>query len=313
MITSLILFTALLLDLILGETKRFHPLVGFGYLANKIEAYVNRPTHSKKTAIGLKLLGALCCLVLVLPLPIGYYILHENSWPYWCLDAVILYLALAYNSLVLHAKQILIPLQKNDLPSARHFCSYLVSRDTRKLNQQAIARATTESVLENGHDAVIASLVWFTLGGIPAVILHRLVNTLDAMWGYRNSRFVHFGYFSAKFDDLLGWPSAKITSLLYSCQGDFLLAMKNAYQQGRQYKSLNGGWVMAAGATVLKISLGGQASYHGKTIQSVTLGVGPSVNTHAIATSLTLVRNAAIIFIISYLFISITVSYFLWP
>ncbi len=147
-------------------------------------------------------------------------------------------------------------------------------------------------MLENGHDAVIATVVWFAIGGAPLVILHRLSNTLDAMWGYKNSRFIYFGWFAARMDDFLGWPTAKITSLLYVCQGPLLIALDNAKIQGRQYKSLNGGWVMAAGATVLGIRLGGSASYHGKTIQSVTLGKGAQVSSKDIEPSLTLVSNA---------------------
>ena len=98
-------------------------------------------------------------------------------------------------------------------------------------------------------------------------------------------------------DDLLGWPTAKMTCLLFAVQQRFYRSLKNGWIQGRQYKSLNGGWVMAAGATVLNFKLGGKAMYHGKIVESVTLGAGETVAANDIARSLDLVTFAALIFI----------------
>jgi len=309
MTSALILIVACLLDYILGEPKRYHPLVGFGMLANKLEQSFNRAnpksnhfnTHEQQSSqIIARISGMLCWFILTIPLPLLYYFLHQESWFFWLVDCLILCAAIGHNSLLKHARQILTPLAAGDISLARHYCSYIVSRNTSELTEQQIARATTESMLENGHDAVIASVVWFVIGGAPLAILHRLANTLDAMWGYKNPRFICFGWFAARMDDLLGWPTAKITSVLYACQGKLLPALRNARQQGQQYKSLNGGWVMAAGASVLGISLGGSASYHGKTITSVTLGAGIEVTSKDIEPSLTLVSNALLIFILSY-------------
>jgi len=303
--SALILIIACLLDRIFGEPKRWHPLVGFGNLTNQLELWANsaHPDNSGQplsSPFSARLLGMFCWLALTVPLPLLYYFLHQDTWLFWTLDCVILYAAIGYNSLLKHARQIIEPMATGDLKQARHYCSYIVSRNTSELTEQQIARATTESMLENGHDAVIATVVWFAIGGAPLVILHRLANTLDAMWGYKNSRFIYFGWFAARMDDLLGWPSAKVTSLLYACQGPLRLALVNAKKQGRQYKSLNGGWVMAAGATVLGISLGGRASYDGKVIESVTLGAGREVTTEDVEPCLKLVGNALLIFIVGY-------------
>ena len=314
---SLILIAAFILDILLGEPRRYHPLVGFGNLTQKLERILNKKSNNKSNNKGndkpwrTRLFGILGWSLLTLPLPLGYYLLHQDTLLFWCLDAVIVYSAIGYNSLVKHAKQIAVPLLNGDMQQARHFCSYIVSRDTSNLSEQEIARATTESVLENGHDAVIASLVWFAIGGAPFVILHRLVNTLDAMWGYKNPQFLYFGWCAARMDDLLGWPTAKVSSLLYASQAlwcrhtSIFNALRNGWCQGRQYKSLNGGWAMATGATVLNVSLGGQGIYDGKVVESVTLGQGPQVTTTDIVPSLNLVRNAAIIFIISCFLVSL--------
>jgi len=298
---------AYLLDYWLGEVKRFHPLVGFGAVASRIEKALNFNYQSAAyTKVWLpRFLGILSWLILCVPLPIIYYYFHQHHLLFWCLDAMVLYFAIGLNSLKLHALQILKPLEENDLTSARHFCGYLVSRNTKDLTEQEISRATAESVLENGHDAAIASFFWFIIGGAPMVILHRLANTLDAMWGYKNQRYIHFGWCAARMDDILGWPSAKVTALLYACQTNFSLskmirALKNGYQQSQSYKSLNGGWVMAVGASVLNFKLGGSAIYHGKKVMSPTLGCGETVTKNDIFRSINLVNKAVIIFIIIY-------------
>ena len=305
---AITLSLALILDKLLGEAKRFHYLVGFGYLATKLEALLN-PLPSENTseisALKTKALGAIAWCLLVLPLPIlHFYFLQELPW-YWqvVIDAIVLYLALGLTSLKEHAMQIYRPLKNGDLKTAQHFTGYIVSRETSQLSEQEMSRATIESMLENGHDAVISSLIYYLIGGAPLVILHRLANTLDAMWGYKNSRFINFGYASARIDDALGFISGKCCTVLYAIQGLpqrlFVKALYNAYSQGKQYKSHNGGWVMAAGATVMRKKLGGSAQYHGKEVHSVTLGEGNNVSSDDIPASLTLVSRASLILLIA--------------
>ena len=291
---------ALVLDAWLGEVKRFHPLVGFGNGAKRIEKQFNQ---NQCSAVKQKLTGMFAWSVLVLPLPALYFFLQsELSW--WWLDIAILYFAIGHKSLKQHALQVFKPLQQGDITTARHYCGYLVSRDTSKLESEDVSRAVVESVLENGHDAVIASLFWYCVGGAPLVIIHRLANTLDAMWGYKNSRFLNFGWFSAKADDLLGWPSAKVTAFLYALQSkQFIQSLSNAYYQSKHYKSLNGGWAMASGATALNVKLGGKAVYFEQEIESVTLGQGDTVQAKHICSSVNLVTRAA------WLFVFITFAY----
>lgn len=298
---TLTLVLALLVDHILGEPKKFHQLVGFGHLANKIELWLNRPVNQNGSfSITNAILGTLAWCLLVFPFCYLSYVLLPllPTSVQLIVEVIFLYLALGLNSLHRHAMQVFKPLKQGDFTTARHYTGYLVSRDTRDLTANDMSRATVESMLENGHDAVIASMVYYLIGGIPLVILHRLANTLDAMWGYKNTRFNSFGFFAARADDILGFISGKVCTLLYALQQPFTQALKNAYQQGNQYKSHNGGWVMAAGATVLKRSLGGNASYHGKTVNSPTLGVDLNSTSSILPTdiprSITLVRRAAI-------------------
>ncbi len=299
MILLFTLIAALVVDHFIGEPTRFHPLIIFGNFANKLEKKFNKGNY-KQQFIG----GLIAWCLLVLPLPLLYVLL---LWilPIYLIVLVniyIVYWAVALNSLNLHGMQIYKPLINNDLAQAQHYCSYIVSRDTSQLDAQAISRATTESMLENGHDGVTATLIYFVIGGAPLVIIHRLSNTLDAMWGYRTDQFNYFGKFSARMDDLLGFVSAKITTLLFVVIGLFnstaKQALTNAYQQSLEYKSHNGGWVMASGATVLKACLGGSAVYFGKTVVSPQLGEGEVVQSKHIKASLRLVKQAVILWML---------------
>lgn len=306
-LTSLI---ALLLDWFFGEPKKFHPLIGFGHYANKTERWLN---DQKIKDSYLKYRGAIAWLLTVAPVLILLFIYlwfrstFQLVYSFLVVDSFILYLAIGHKSLKQHALNVYRPLSKigqeqsDGLINARQQVARMVSRDTNYLNEYQISRAVVESVLENGNDAVIASLFWYTIGGLPLLILHRLANTLDAMWGYKNQRFQYFGWFTAKTDDFLGWPGAKITAFLYAVQGrrfsTFILSIKNAYQQSKYYKSHNGGWVMAAGATVLNIQLGGSSIYDNIKTKSTVLGTGNPVVKNDILRSVLLIRNACLIWL----------------
>lgn len=285
---SVTLLFAVLLDAILGETRRFHPLVGFGQAAYTFEKAFNHGGKHQRF-----LMGVFSWALLVLPIPVILLAIVPllEQLPLavqLIIDGLIVYFALGLKSLYQHGMQIFAALSEKNMPLARKYCGYIVSRDTTALTEQQISRATVESMLENSHDAVTATLICYLIGGAPLVVLHRLVNTLDAMWGYRNGRFEYFGKFAARADDVLGFIPAKITALLYAMLSParFGQILKNAYCQARQYKSHNGGWVMAAGATLIRIQLGGSAVYHGKTCVSPVLGQGREVQVQDIATSL---------------------------
>lgn len=295
------------MDRMLGEVKYFHPLVGFGNLAHKTENLLNRdflkPWQRRVT-------GFISWSILVLPLPLFYWLIDDGTFVFRFFDVIVVYLAIGLQSLKQHARNIAKPLQVDDLPTARKAASYMVSRHTQSLSAKGIARAAVESVLENGHDAVIATIFWYLVGGAPLVIVHRLANTLDAMWGYRTTRFYYFGWFAARADDCLGWPSAKLTGILYILSQMIgikinteiktkpfqlaKIAFANAMTQSKVYKSYNGGWVMASGATMLGIQLGGQSEYHGKTVRSSVLGKGRAVEMGDIEASLSMVSRAAV-------------------
>ena len=135
-------------------------------------------------------------------------------------------------------------------------------------------RATIESVLENGCDAIFGALFWFMLLGAPGVVLYRLANTLDAMWGYRNERYRYFGWASARIDDLLNWAPARLTALTYILVGRTRQGWQCWLQQSPRWYGVNPGVVMAAGAGALDVLLGGPAPYHGMIKERPFIGSG---------------------------------------
>ena len=214
------------------------------------------------------------------------------------LNILLLYFAIGWKSLGVHAKRVQSALIANNLPDARHQVGMLVSRDTTQLEQGDIAKATIESVLENGNDAVFATIFWFVVAGAPGAIAYRLVNTLDAMWGYRNARYQNFGWAAARLDDALNYIPARLTALSYAIVGQRQIALRCWKTQGANWKSPNAGPVMAAGAGSLGISLGGAAWYHGKLEQRPILGEGRDPNANDIDRAILLIQRAIVLWLV---------------
>ncbi len=263
-ISLLSLPCALLLDYFWGEPPKYHPLVGFGNLANWLEAQLNRP---ETTPLQQGILGIAAWIIAVIPLTLLFYwfqLIFSSSWLASLLLATLCgWLAIGWNSLRQHGLAVEQAIRQGDLEQARLKTSYLVSRETSRLDESALSTASIESILENGSDAVIAPLFWLLIVGAPGVILYRLSNTLDAMWGYHNQRFEYFGKFTARVDDLLNYIPARITALLYCLGGKTKQAWKAWQTQGINWYSPNAGIVMASGAGSLGLKLGGTAIYHG--------------------------------------------------
>jgi adenosylcobinamide-phosphate synthase len=262
----LVVLGALILDFFLGETKRYHPLVGFGFLVSKVERACNRVQN--KHIVLARYVGSFAYLLLVAPIVTFSWVLehylNEHVFTQILFSAFVLYIAIGWRSLLQHAKAISMPLKSGDLNVARQAVAMIVSRDTSSLEERDIASAATESILENGADAIFSAIFWFLIAGVPGVVLYRLSNTLDAMWGYKTERFLHFGWCAARMDDVLNFIPARLTALSYAILGNTRLAIQCWKEQGRSWKSPNAGPVMAAGAGALTVSLGGAAPYHGE-------------------------------------------------
>ena len=287
-----VVLTALLLDRIFAEVEQGHPLVSFGNFALSVEQRSNANDQGDIKA-GIKA----WCLVII-PVVLAFYLLDKllSAWlvAEFILSATVLYFAIGRQSLLQHASAIIKPLQELELAKrrgrhscadesvllddARHQVSMIVSRDCSKLDTDEVIAAGTESVLENGADAIFAAIFWFCVAGVPGVVLYRLSNTLDAMWGYKNERFLLFGRFAARFDDVMNFIPARLTAVSYCLlapvvQGSMATAYRCWQSQAADWKSPNAGPVMAAGAGALQVSLGGTASYNNQVQFRPVLGV----------------------------------------
>lgn len=279
------LATGLAADRLLGEPGRWHPLVGFGRLANTLERRMREHFGATRAS------GAIAWALLVLPfVALAWISTSSVAGAHWVIDIGLLYLALGGRSLIEHAEAIASPLANDDLPGARAKLALIVSRDTGDLDPEGVARAGVESVLENGNDAIFGALFWFCLLGGAGALLFRLANTLDAMWGYKNPRYLHFGWFAARSDDLLGWVPARLTALSYALLGQTSNALRCWRAQAPTWGSPNAGPVMAAGAGALGVRLGGAARYQGQLETRPALGDGTAPDAGTIRRAIRLIQ-----------------------
>ncbi len=246
----------------LGEPSHaYHPLPVFGRWASTLEHIGLNPADSP---LKQKIAGCMMLCCALLPSLIGLIALVLTPELQNLFGIVILYFCLGARSLQQHAQAVYQALRQQDLPLARQQVGQIVSRQTGHMTYHDVRRAAIESVLENGADAVFAPLFWFVVLGPFGALLYRFSNTLDAMWGYKNHRYRHFGWAAARLDDLLNWVPARLTALGYALLGNTAPALKAWRQQAGLLESPNGGPVMTAGAGALALQLGGPARYHGQ-------------------------------------------------
>jgi len=293
---ALLAIIGVVLDLILGEARRWHPLVGFGRLANLLERRLNRGGDKYWT-------GALAWLLAVLPwVLLAYLVIHWSAalgiWASAGIHAMLLYFSLGLRSLRDHALPIERALVQSDLALARRLTARIVSRDTAQADASGLAKAGVESLLENGNDAVFGTLFWFIVAGGPGALLFRLANTLDAMWGYRTPRYHAFGCAAARVDDALNWIPARFTALSYALLGNTRTALRCWHTQAPNWSSPNAGPVMAAGAGALGLALGGAAIYDGVVENRPALGSGCAASATDIGRAWRLVAATTALWII---------------
>lgn len=193
---------------------------------------------------------------------------------------VLAYTTLAARDLVDHVRAVEQALVSGDLARAREAVSLIVGRDTRSLNEAEIIRATVETVAESTSDGIIAPLFYLTLGGAPLALAYKAVNTLDSMIGHRDERYEHFGWASARLDDLANWLPARMTACSIAASAGLvtrrLEVMSASWRilrrDGHRHPSPNSGRPEAAMAGALGVQLGGVNYYRGRPCERPRLG-----------------------------------------
>lgn len=260
---------AILLDLLLGDPRWLpHPVQGIGWLALRIESPLRRLLPN------LRLAGIVAVLAVVGSTVLAGFALLQAALVIHPLagdlaSILLLYACLATRSLHDHALAVYRPLIAGDLDEARQRVSWLVGRDTAELDEGEITRAAVESVAENTVDGCTAPLLFACLGGPLGALAYKAISTLDSTFGYKNERYLQFGWAAARLDDLANLIPARLTALL-TVPAALLLGLKvgNAWRVFRRdrhnHPSPNGGQIEAAVAGALGVRLGGVNSYFGQ-------------------------------------------------
>jgi len=266
-----------LLDAAVGDPRRGHPVAGFGSAFSAVERRFWADSRRRGLACTVAAVGSVAVVAALAERAARRRPLTETA-----VIAVATWVALGGTSLAREAAVMAGHLERGDLPAARQRLGHLCSRDATGLDEAELARAAVESVAENTSDAVVAPLLWAAVGGVPGVLAHRAVNTLDAMVGYRTPRHVRFGWAAARLDDLLGLAPARLTAGLVAALAPLVggapdAALRAWRRDAAAHPSPNAGPVEAAFAGALGVRLGGSSTYAGHVEDRGRLGDGPSV------------------------------------
>ena len=274
----LLIWSIFLLDLWFGDpVYRFHPIRLIGSLLSYLERWLY--ARGWNGYVGGILLG-----LLLLGIVLGcYFILQgflNDLHPIfgWGVDLFLGYSLLALRDLEIHGLRVWQATTDSNLMKAREEAAQLVGRDVKELDLTGCNRATLESLSENLSDGVASPLFWLTLGGIPSMLTFKVISTMDSMVGYRNDRYLSFGWFGARADDLMNWMPARLTWVMLSISAwilpgyDARMAWSIGLSQNQYMPGPNAGWGQAASAGALRVRLVGEKWKNGRLQHNVWLG-----------------------------------------
>ena len=255
------LVLAMLLDAVFGEPRMLwdrlpHPAVLMGRLVAFLDRTLN--TGQDRKSRGVLALSVLCFTAVV----IGSLLSQFG----WVIEIIVAAILLAQKSLIDHVRAVATGLRKS-IEEGRFAVSMIVSRDTKDMNEAQAARSAIESAAENFSDGVIAPAFWFLVGGLPAMLVYKFVNTADSMIGYKTEKYLEFGWASARFDDLLNWLPARLSMLLIVIFAKQPVNFRAIVSEAKRHKSPNAGWPEAAMARAINVALAGPRSYDGQLQQ----------------------------------------------
>lgn len=282
---ELLLLTAaaIIIDWIFGDPKwPTHPVIWIGRLIRLLERLL-APERREGYPNIVKLLGVvLTATTLLISFGVMWGLVWTanaiHPWLGYVLSVWFISTTIAVKGLKDAAMLVYKPLIAGRLDEARKYVGYIVGRDTDKLDEREVARATVETVAENTVDALVSPILFALIGGAPLAMLYRATNTLDSMVGYRNDKYIHFGWCSARTDDVLNYIPARITGLLLALSAlaspgmKAGQAMRAIIKFARFHPSPNSGIPESAVAGALGFELGGTNVYFGKSSERARMG-----------------------------------------
>jgi adenosylcobinamide-phosphate synthase len=258
--TVFILLTALILDVALGEPPNAgHPIAWLGKLITREMKLAPGKGHGRQLIFGTIMvtvtLGSITTLVFFLVA----YLKTVNPWLYVIASGLLLKFTFSLRGLKDAAQEVRNLLKEDKLPEARQSLRSLVSRDTNRLGESQVVAATVSSVAENSTDSFLAPLFYFLLFGLPGAVAYRVINTFDAMIGYRG-QWEYLGKFAARLDDIASFIPARLSALImvlaaWLCRMHPGSAWQIMARDHAKTESPNAGWTMSALAGALEVQL----------------------------------------------------------
>ena len=267
-----ILLAAFALDLLLGDPRGLpHLIVAYGNLISFGEKRLN--SGNSKFLKGALLTIILVCSAFLIPFKVLLTLTeHHLIIPKILLSILLLFYCLANKTLIKEGKAVFNILKEKGLEEGRKRLSWIVGRDTSKLNEQQIRIATLETMSENLSDGVIAPLFYFVCFGIPGVMAYKMINTLDSMVGYKNERYEQFGKFAAILDDVANYIPSRITAIVMLAVSFKFNGLTTVFKEGKKHNSPNAGYPEAALAYILSCQFGGPNVYGGELVEKPFIG-----------------------------------------
>ncbi len=304
-----------LIDCILGDPQNpLHPIRFLGYI-NNLGIRLYDKLNIKKPKIqfiyGMLMNVFILSFVFFIFLGLVNIFYKINFYLGVVFEIIMSYFIIAPKCLYTESMKVFKALKNNDIEKARLYLSYIVGRDTKSLKEEKIIKATIETIAENLSDGVIAPLIFLAIGGVPLGMVYKAVNTLDSMVGYKNEKFMYFGKFSARLDDVFNFIPARISAMLMIIATFILrLNVKNAikiYIRDRyNHLSPNSAHTEAVCAGALGLQLGGASTYKGKVVEKKTIGdniKNARINDILLANKLMYVSTIILIIILLILFL----------
>lgn len=267
-----------ILDMVIGDPNNpLHPVRGIGYVASKLENIFRIFLKKNLRLAGLLVWILTVGLTFMVTFEIAKYARFLNIYFGIILEGVLIYFCISSKGLVVEGYKVIKFILKDDLEGARKQLSYIVGRDTGSLSKEGVIRAVVETIAENMADGIIAPLFYAGIFGAPLALAYKAVNTLDSMFGYKNDKYMEFGYFSAKLDDVFNYIPARITGLLIIFSSiilgyDYKNSLKVYKRDRYNHTSPNSAHPEAAMAGALGVQLGGANYYFGKLVEKPTIG-----------------------------------------
>jgi adenosylcobinamide-phosphate synthase len=273
-----ILSVAVVIDLIVGDpVYPLHPIRVIGKLLTSLESMLRRiGADGYGGGVALFSMLAAASLTVVVTMVAGATRLNPALG--WIVHAFFVYSFLALGDLIRHVWRVEQALTHDDLDGARERTKALVGRDVDRMDAAACRRAAIESLSENLTDGFTSPLAWYAIGGLPGLLIFKVVSTMDSMVGYKTPRYLRFGWCGARLDDLMNYPTARATwlliaaiaALLPSCSG--VKAWRIGLQQHAILLGPNSGWSEAATAGGIQRRLVGPIWMKGQLVTDVWIG-----------------------------------------